>query len=204
MNDLQPRALARISHPCAAASQRRAAAAGQRRNAAAPGGKGGAKLPTALETMLRAARTAKRGASLFAFGAQPVAHQGYAPWPASPPSRRAGACAPSLWLRRPAGACGGLRGHLPAAGDTDRALIGSFGAAAVGGRDLGSCCLAGLLLGLSLLVAQAAKESKGGGPAKYELVPAERESGTDSAAHCARCVSPDCGRDSRCIGEGWW
>ena len=38
----------------------------------------------------------------------------------------------------------------------------------MGGRDLGSCCLAGLLLGLSLLVAQAAKESKGGGPAnKY-------------------------------------
>ena len=74
---------------------------------------------------------------------------------------------PSLWLRRPTGAGGGLRGRLPAAGATDLPLIRSFGAAAVGGRDLASCCLAGLLLGLSLLVAQAAKESKGGGPAKY-------------------------------------
>ena len=91
--------------------------------------------------MLRAARTSKRGASLFAFGAQPVTHQGYAPWPASAPSRRASACAPSLWLRRPAGACGRLRGHRPAASDADRALIGSFGVAAVGGRGLGGCWL---------------------------------------------------------------
>ena len=67
---------------------------------------------------------------------------------------------PSLWLRRPTGAGGGLRGRLPAAGATDLLLIRSFGAAAVGGRDLASCCVAGMLLGLSLLVAQAAKESR--------------------------------------------
>ena len=67
---------------------------------------------------------------------------------------------PSLWLRRPTGAGGGLQERLPAAGATDLLLIRSFGAAAVGGRDLASCCVAGMLLGLSLLVAQAAKESR--------------------------------------------
>ena len=89
--------------------------------------------------MLRAARTAKRGGSLCATTAQSITQWNYAVWAATPPSRRVGYLTSSLWLRRPAGACGGLRGHLPAASDTDRALIGGFGAAAVGGRDLGRC-----------------------------------------------------------------
>ena len=96
-------------------------------------------LPTALEIILRAARTAKRGGSLCATTAQSITQWNYAVWAATPPSRRVGYLTSSLWLRRPAGACGGLRGHLPAASDTDRALIGGFGAAAVGGRDLGRC-----------------------------------------------------------------
>ena len=117
----------------------RPASATQRLHASVvtPQPRGGvAELPTALEIILRAARTAKRGASFFAFGAQPFTHQGYAPWPPLAPSRRVGAFAPSL-LRRPTGAGGGLRGRLPAAGATDLLLTRSFGAAAARARDQG-------------------------------------------------------------------
>ena len=46
------------------------------------------KLPTALEIMLRAARTAKRGGSLCATTAQPVTQWGYAGWAPSPHRHR--------------------------------------------------------------------------------------------------------------------
>ena len=45
-------------------------------------------LPTAREIILRAARTAKRGGSLCATTAQPVAQWGYAGWASSAMSRR--------------------------------------------------------------------------------------------------------------------
>ena len=111
-------------------------------------------LPTALEIILRAARTAKRGGSLCATTAQPVAQWGYAGWAPAPPSRRVSCSTPSLWLRRPTGACGGLRGRLPATGATDLLLRRGFGAV-VAGRDFGGCLL---LLGLSLPAVEAAKD----------------------------------------------
>jgi len=110
-------------------------------------------LPTALEIILRAARTAKRGGSLCATTAQSITQWDCAVNAPSPPSRRVGYLTTSLWLRRPAAACGGLRGCLPATGATVRLLTRSFGAA-FAGRDLARCWLpAGLLLGgLSLPV----------------------------------------------------
>ena len=104
--------------------------------------------------MLRAARTAKRGGSLCATTAQSITQWNYAVWAATPPSRRVGYLTSSLWLRRPAGACGGLRGRLPAAGATDLLLRRSFGAA-IAGRDFGGCLL---LLGPSVPAVEAAKD----------------------------------------------